>query len=240
MENFISDTEINIKQKISCRMVFCITFDVWASRLSGQPEGALVASAAYRLNGSSSVTEFQGVGMQDFTFGKIRIHFHMEHGVVISNTPGRRVAWIRTKAGDELRLEYGFEDFQLRTGHEVSVIYASSSYREYVSPVVLRNHHLSLSYALGSSDVIYKEMAKPLTWSFLALVALIIPSAFIAKWFGHWGGGFGLPLIYWLAVIKFDDRRKARLIPALGAHIDRLDRRATARRVVDRALSRNR
>jgi hypothetical protein len=29
MENFISDTEINIKQKISCRMFFCIALEVW-------------------------------------------------------------------------------------------------------------------------------------------------------------------------------------------------------------------
>jgi hypothetical protein len=177
--------------------------------------------------------------MQDFTFGKVRIHFHIEHGVVISNTPSRGVIWIRTKEGEERRLEYGFEDFQLRKGHEVSVIYASSSHKEYVCPVVLRNHHLSLSYALGSSDVIYKEMARPLAWSWLVLVALIVPSSFIAKWFGHFGGGFVLPFIYWLGVAKLDDMRKARLIPALGAHIDRLDRRATARRSVDRALSRD-
>ena len=48
-----------------------------------------------------------------------------------------------------------------------------------------------------------------------------------------------LPIIYWLGVAKLDDMRKARLIPALGAHIVKLDERATARRSIDRALSRD-
>ncbi|VVM41618.1 hypothetical protein [Pseudomonas fluorescens] len=177
--------------------------------------------------------------MQDFTFGKVRIRFQIEHGVVVRNTSGGVAVWIRTKQGEERRLEYCFEDSQLRKGHEVSVIYAESSQNGRVCPVLLRNHHLSLSYALDSSDVLYKELARPLTWSWLMLGALIIPSSFMAKWFGQWWGGFLLPIIYWLGVAKLDDMRKARLIPALGAHIVKLDERATARRSIDRALSRD-
>lgn len=178
--------------------------------------------------------------MQDFTFGKVRIHFHIEHGVVIRNTPDRRVAWIRTKAGDELRLEYAFEDFHLRKGHEVYVIYAGSSHKEEMYPVLLRNHHLSLNFDLESSDFLYQELIPTLQANAWVLAALLIPLPFIFLLSGQWWGGFVLPFIYLMTVGTRDDRRKARLVPALDTHINTLDMRATARRMVDRALSRNR
>ncbi|WP_223435367.1 MULTISPECIES: hypothetical protein [unclassified Pseudomonas] len=177
--------------------------------------------------------------MQDFTFGKVRIHFHIEHGVVISNTPSRRVVWIRTKGGDELRLEYAFEDFHLRKGHKVYVIYAGSSHKEDMYPVLLRNHNLSLSFDLESSDFLYQELIPTMRANGWILAVLLIPWPFIFLLSGQWWGGIVLPMIYLMTVGKFDDKRKARLVPELDNHIYMLDRRATARRVVTRALSRN-
>ncbi|TWC53035.1 hypothetical protein FBY04_11467 [Pseudomonas sp. SJZ080] len=177
--------------------------------------------------------------MQDFTFGKFKIHFQIEHGVVISNTPGRRVAWIRTKEGDDLRLDYAFEDFHLRKGHEVYVIYAASSHKEGMYPVLLRNHNLSLSFDLESSDFLYQELIPTMRGNGWILAVLLIPWPFIYLLSGQVWGGIALPLIYLMTVGKRDDKRKKRLVPELDNHIYMLDRRATARYVVTRALSRN-
>jgi len=177
--------------------------------------------------------------MQDFTFGRVRIHFHIEHGVVISNTPGNDAVWIRTEEGEERCLEYRFEDFQLSTGHEVSVIYAGSSDKEGMYPALLRNHELSLSYVLQSGDFLYQELIPPVRSNWWIVAVLLIPLPFINLLFGQLWPGLVLPLIYFMTVKKRDDMRKERLVPALEDYIDTLDNRVTARRSVDRALARD-
>jgi len=174
----------------------------------------------------------------DFVHGDITIQFDIEHGVVIGGASGEDQVWIKTTEGEERCLTYRFEDFQLRKGQEVSVIYAGSPDRDGMWAAYLRNHDLARGFVLKSADELFDKLVKPLKVSWLIAIILSIPAGLMTLSFGNGSVGWLLPIAYWFWVGARDNKRRKRVVPILEHYVEQLDTRAAVKRSVARALSR--
>jgi hypothetical protein len=181
--------------------------------------------------------------MQAFIYDNVSIEFEIANGVVVSsrklNEPRKYVEgeyWVRTDDGYEQVVHLGDQDIPLRLGHEVSLIYASSSITESLFLATLRNHNVSQSCVIEDGESLYGYLVEPLSKG-KPLVASLLMSAGSAWFFGVWGLASGW--LFYHILRTEQSKRQKQLISGLDVHIQNLDRRLGTRRTIDRALSRS-
>ncbi|MDD1140652.1 hypothetical protein M5G22_24085 [Pseudomonas sp. TNT2022 ID233] len=184
--------------------------------------------------------------MKNFTVGRATVYFESRDGVVVSKKSlteppselNKGDDWIRTNDGKELCLDIDSDDFKLRVGDRVSVMFALNPVMQARIPVVVRNHDLASRHMLTRGDDLCDQLIDPSTWSKLAFYSMLamIPAVICSFIYGmQW---LIPPALGWSLASTMASRRSERVTPLLIAHIDALDTTLATRHWVNSALAR--
>lgn len=180
--------------------------------------------------------------MHTFTYENATVEFEIAEGVVVScknlNEPRKYVEgeyWIRRSDGHEQMLYLGAREINLRLGHQVSLVYATSAVSKLSFVVSVRNHNVSQSCFIEDGASLGAKLVEPLSRG-KPLLASVLLSCVAAFFVGAWGLAAGWLLYHILRTEQV--KRETLLTGELETYIQNLDKRLNSRRTIDRALAR--
>jgi hypothetical protein len=182
--------------------------------------------------------------MKAFICGRTRVHFEVRHGQVVSRKSLKLPkdqrkegdCWIRTKEKDPICLSFGVADFKVREGHRLSVFYASNPVMHSRVVVLIHNHDLGTNDFPMRGELLFDHVIGTSIWTEWIILSLLPALGFSF----YYGIQCVVPsLLCWGLATLLRSRRRARVIPALHAHIDTLGKVDAARHMVARSISRD-